>query len=394
MKKIEPLFYPDDFDRIYLKYFKKLKDENKLKYDPSGWLNTISFSADTYLFPDVNKHTSIVPYYTDYYDQLYPFKEPIGRLLSEWDNHHFEMNEFTLCSSVTIGSLAILSMFSKSNIQNIFFETPAFYASINQARSLGLSYQLVPTYQSEQFKFILDFQKLSLKSPIVIWLTQPRMSLGLNQDVKHIQELYSKLPEDSYIVIDEASEQFFPSHLNAITTEKYPRIIKIRNIYKGLGINGVRMSYISHNASLREFIQREIENFQGALDYYSLIHTENWSNNISQFKTMLEVANSQTKNLRIDLSRTFDDEFITFSRLVNGYVGSMSVDFSNFKSPHRINREKLLKYCFENGISIIVGATMKFACHEQKEFVRINFFKPRTEIESATELISNYLKSK
>lgn len=392
MDKIDKNFLPDDFDRIYQKYFKKLKETNTLKLDPSGWLNTFSKAAENYHFKQEIYNKPIVPYYSDYNDQLSDYKESIAKLLNRWDNHQYSQDNFTLCSSVTLGSMVVLSALFKRNISTIFFETPAFYASISQAKSLGMKFKLIPTYFGDNFSLNLDLQDIRQNAPFILWLTQPRMSLGINQDSISIQNLYKQIPENCFIVIDEASEQLFPSQLCDITSDKYPRIIKIRNFYKGLGINGIRLSFIAHDASLREDIQRELENIQGAIDYFSLVNTLNFSNEIDKFIMMLKIANEQTSSLRISLQKEYQSELLVPSALVNGYVGSVSVDFSKFSSGYRKNREDLLKYCFENGISIILGATMKFAYDEKREFIRINYFKSQYEIATALQIISTYLK--
>ena len=390
MEEWEKKFMPDDFDRIYQKYFKRLKESNNIKYDPSGWLNTISKASELYSFDGKISPKDIVPYYSDYYDQLSFYKDSISKLLTAWDNYKYPSDEYTLCSSVTLGSLIVLSVFAKRNIRNVFFETPAYYASINQAKSLGMNYFTIPTYRDQNFDLNINIEEIKKAGPCIIWITQPRMSLGLNQNPEAISELYSRLPENSYIVIDEAAEQLFPSRLSSLTVEKYPRIIKIRNIYKGLGINGIRLSFISHARSFQAEIQRDLENFQGAVDYFSLLNAADFGTNIERFKLMMTIANEQTTSLRKNISRVFENEFISFSKLENGYVSSVCVDLSKFEYGYRTNRENLLKYCFNHGIPIILGATMKFAYHEQREFIRLNYFKPAAEIEGAMKIISNY----
>ena len=384
-------FLPDDFDRIYQKYFKRLKENNELKFDPSGWLNTQSQASDLYAFNKEFTGKTVTPYYSDYSDQLNSYKASISKLLFAWDNYHYPNNEYTLCSSVTLGSLILLSVLSKRNIQNVFFETPSYYASINQAKTLGMNTYLIPTYANENFSLKLNFSDLNNYKPYILWLTQPRMSLGINQAQETIMKIYDSIPKDCYIVIDEASEQLFPSNLSVFSPDKFPRILKIRNFYKGMGVNGIRLSFITHCQSFQKEIQREIENFQGAVDYFSLLNTTYYGENIDRFKLMMSIANEQTTSLRREMSRRYGGEKLSFSTLENGYIGTFAVDFSSFPFSYRVNRENLLKHCFQKGVSIILGATMKFAHHEQKEFVRVNYFKSSFEIEGALEVINNYL---
>jgi len=50
--------------------------------------------------------------------------------------------------------------------------------------------------------------------PVVYWLTQPRMSLGFDQDVTHVEKLLAHLSPRDFLVIDEATEQRCPSVLH------------------------------------------------------------------------------------------------------------------------------------------------------------------------------------
>jgi len=385
-------FDPDDFDRIYTKYFKKLIETGSVRFDPSGWLNTISNASSEYQLSNISKKDLLVPYYSDYHDQLKPQKSNILALLSKWDAYEYEFDELTLCSSVTLGSYIVMSTLAKKGIKTIFFETPAFYASINQAKSLGLTCIQIPTYLERNFALTIPTQTLEKYQPYAICLTQPRMSLGMNQKIEFVDQLYSKLPEDSYILIDEASEQLFPSHLHSFNVRKYPRVIKIRNIFKGLGINGIRLSYIAHQSSLRQDIQRELENIQGAIDIYSLDASYQLSKEQHRFQTMLEIANKQTIELRKSIERLFSGREISVSPLVNGYVGTISVSFEHFPYGHKKNRELRLKHCFNDGIPLILGATMKFAKHPNREFIRLNYFKHRQVLEKSVESILKFVQ--
>ena len=392
MKEWEKQFMPDDFDRIYQKYFARLKQSGSVRFDPSGWLNTFTEASNLYEFGKNISGKEIIPYYSDYHDQLSAHKESITKLLSVWDNYKYSNDEYTLCSSVTLGSLIVLAALMKKNVRTVFFETPAYFASISQAKSLGMNSHLIPTYLDQNFSLKLNLNDLKNEGPFVLWVTQPRMSLGINQDFQGLKDIYNKMPEDSYIVIDEATEQLFPSQLREFNPDEFPRIIKIRNFYKGMGINGIRLSFIAHHKSLQSDMQRELENFQGAIDYFSLSNITHHSQNIDRFKAMMDIANQQTKSLRSNIARRFENEFITVNKLENGYIGSISVDLSGFKENYRTNRENLLKYCFEHGMPIIVGATMKFAYHDQREFIRINYFKPAQEIEGAMEILTQYFE--
>ena len=108
---------------------------------------------------------------------------------------------------------------------------------------------------------------------------------------------------------------------------------------------------------------------------------------------MFNVSNQQTTTNRRKITRLFESEHLKFSELQNGYIGSLSVNLAKHKYGHRKNRENLLKHCFANKTPIILGSTMKFAIHEQKEFIRINYFKSFNEIEKAVRVINSFVNS-
>lgn len=60
-------------------------------------------------------------------------------------------------------------------------------------------------------------EELKLKK--AVWITQPRFALGINRNKKNIREIINHLNSQDYLVIDEATEQLFPSFLNEFNCE-------------------------------------------------------------------------------------------------------------------------------------------------------------------------------
>ena len=381
MSDIEKLYFqynscfsPDDFDRINIKYFSKLRDNGDMSTDPSGWLNTTPIAAN------IINDNNYIPYYSDYNYQLKKSKNQILELISAWEHYRYDYDEITLCHSVTVGLVIALSFFKKLGIKNIIFETPAYFSTISQAEHFGFKTLLFPTYLDTNFFFDISADLIKQLSPCAIVLTQPRSSLGLNQDSNHIQDIYSRLSPKDYLLIDEASEQYFPSVLNSINIHEFENVIRIRSFIKGMGLNGIRLSFMMHSKNIRPEIQNHMEVFQGAIDYYSLNTIFNLSSDIDKFKSMLAIANQQVIELRQKVERALLGSQIIASKLVNGYMGSLSLNFNDFTGPILRKRENLLKFCYANKMPIIIGSTMRFSKHEKTEFIKINYFKSTYEI--------------
>ena len=147
-----------------------------------------------------------------------------------------------------------------------------------------------------------------------------------------------------------------------------------------MGLNGIRLSFIMHSKNIRPEIQNHMEVFQGAIDYYSLNTIFNLSSDIDKFKSMLAIANQQVIELRQKVERALLGSQIIASKLVNGYMGSLSLNFNDFTGPILRKRENLLKFCYANKMPIIIGSTMRFSKHEKTEFIKINYFKSTYEI--------------
>jgi histidinol-phosphate/aromatic aminotransferase/cobyric acid decarboxylase-like protein len=377
-------FKDDDYSELNIKYFKELREEKKMVADPSGWTNTYSnienFNAK------FTKEYQI--YHTDISNQLLEKKKFIIDLLSEWDSYSYSNNNITLCHSVTVGSVITMAFLISKGVKNILCETPNYFATLSQAKSMGLNIQRIPTYYDTNFQLNIDDSLLMNTSPCAIWLTQPRTALGLNQNPEHIKTLLSKLSDKDFLIIDEATEQMFPSILSSLSPQKYPQIIKIRSIFKGLGINGIRLAYISHHDSFREEMADEMEIFLGALDIYSLNHAVELAKDISKFKVLLSVANEQVIKLREKAEKSLMGSNCELTKIENGYIGAAIIKFESNDSTN--NRKKLIEYCTKEKMPVILGASMGFPIHNNMEFIRLNYFSRDYNIINGLKILSNF----
>ncbi len=386
MKYGTNLFDKDDYEKNHNKYFKELREKNSMVSDISGWMNTSS-NALSYLNSNDNK---LNRYYIDVGENIAD-KKIIVDLISMWDDTIYNNNEITLCHSITSGLLVILATLKEKGVKTVIFETPAYFATISQAQSLGFEVEKVPSYFHNNFEYTIRHNFIKKKSPCCIIVTQPKMSIGLNQKYEFIKDLYSQLSENDYLIIDEATEQTFPSRLNKLNVKKLKNIIKIRGLMKPAGINGIRLSFICHHESLRRRIQANIENFQGALDYNSLCLGIDIAKNVELYKLLLSTSNQQVINLRLKVEAACLGTFITPSKLENGYVGLLALNFSSINLNYDDQQKKrLLEYCRVHRVPVILGASMKIASHTSYEFVRINYFMTEHSILTGIDILSKF----
>ena len=195
------LFRANDFDAVYYQFFEQIWDSGNVYADPSGWRDTESLAAN--LLPI----TKIVPsqlgrYYLDEDTTLGVLKEQILELLGLWEKRKVEWQEVTLYNSASTATAAVLVALKRLGVRTILFETPAYSVTINQAKHGSYKIVLCPTYFRDEFA-LGDPAFPKTAHPIALWLTQPRMSLGFNQDIASIEKLRTRLSADDFLVIDE-----------------------------------------------------------------------------------------------------------------------------------------------------------------------------------------------
>jgi len=387
MMEFKEYFREDDYDRINEKFFNEIRKNGLVKADPSGWLDTVAKSYE-YIQDIVFNFKSVQRYYADESLNLKSYKEEILDLISLWENRKYKYDEVTLCQSATAGSLITLGVLKNMGIKNIIFETPCYFASVEQAKVLNFNCILHPTFLSEDFMFNISPKTIEKYTPCALWLTQPRMSLGYNQNLSHISDLLNNISDKNYIIFDEATEQYFPSHLSGFNPDSRTNIIKIRCMFKGTGLNGIRLTFILHPENLRDSMVNYMDIFQGALDYFSLSIASKISKNHLKFKTMLDVSNSQTTGLRDSAEKLFSNKKLDLSKLVNGYIGCAILNMNDLKGTHNEKRENFLKYCQQKKVPIILGASMLFSFHENIEFVRLNYYNREHNIIEGLKVLS------
>lgn len=383
---MDKLFENDDYSELNIKFFKALRENADMAADPSGWIDTFSNVAKIYKSFD----QSVQGYTIDLYNQLNNKKKYIRDLFSEWDIYSYSHDNITLCHSTTVGSAIVLAFLVSKGVKTIISETPNYFATYYQAKTMSFDIIRVPTYYDSDFRLIIGEKLVKENSPCAVWLTQPRTALGINQEPATVMKLLELLSEKDFLIVDEATEQFFPSILSSFNPEKFPKIIKIRSMFKALGVNGIRLACILHHSSFRSAISGEMEIFLGALDVNSLHHAVELAKDISRFRLLLSIANQQVISLREKAEKLLRGTHCALSKIENGYIGSLIIKFPEKKYNHSHYRTKLIEYCAGNKVPVILGAAMGFPRHEYFEFVRLNYFNRDYNILTGLKIISTF----
>lgn len=377
-------FRKDDFFELNKKYFDKILRDGKDYLYPSGFLNASTRAIEKLHDITINKY-DFVEYRNDSTSNTSEYKTIINKLFNHWDAYNYTVDELTICHSVTVGSIAILNYLYSCNIRNVIFETPAYYATMMQAEQMGLNVIKIPSYYDSNFCSPLQIQK---DQPLAYWITQPRISLGANQDAAYIERIVNSLRDIDYLIIDEATEIIFPSHLAYTSSYKTKNIIKIRSIFKGVGLNGARIATIIHPASIKKRLSLSLWVYQGGLDIFSL-ELMRQTCRPNYFRTMLDVSLSQVLETKKILNRHLMGSNIELSDIQNGYIGTLIFNYRNEKN-YRKNRNLLLSLLSNNRIVVTLGASMSFAFDKKREFIRLNYYMNREHLVRTVNIMKTF----
>lgn len=383
------LFAPDDFDEIEEQYFEDIRDEGAVYADPSGWQESISDAA--MFIPEMLLPASeLVNYRLDENDTLHKYKEPILELISVWEGREVHADSVTLCHSVSCATMLTLLVLKMRGVKRIVFETPAYGVTINQAKHLGLDTDLIPTYIDESFRLEKDRVRRSVNKNSALWLTQPRMSLGVDQRPEYVAELARSMPPDTFLVIDEATEQRVPSTLASLNEliPDHVELVRLRGVTKGLGLNGLRLSFVLHDSAMRTSTQEAQAIVGDSLDVFSLAVAAGLGRDSERFVRCLDIARGQVSKLRTRATRLAWGTSLRVSPLVNGYIGSVAVPLSPGDGKGRMD---LLEHCQAKRTPVILGSTMRFARSDSWEFVRVNYFSAPHHIARGIDTLVSFL---
>ena len=380
-------FKKDDFFEINKKYFSKIINDENDYLHPSGFLDTDIKTIDSLQNITINK-SNFIEYHNDSTSNILEYKSIIKSLFDNWDNNNYSLDELTICHSVTIGSIVVLDYLYKKEIKNIIFETPVYYATLIQAEQMNFNIYKIPSYYDDDF---INSLKIEEKEAKVYWITQPRISLGSNQDIRYIKSIINELREIDYLVIDEATELSFHSHLSFTSQYKNKNIIKIRSIFKGMGLNGPRISTIIHPKKMKNDLNLSLWIYQGGLDIFSLELLKKTCSNINYYKTILESSLNQVMETKKVLKRHLLGSNMELSNMENGYIGTLIFNYNNDKT-YEENRKLLLSLFSKNRLVVTLSASMNFAFDEKREYIRLNYYINQEHLVESISVLKTFEK--
>jgi len=383
-------FEPDNFDEISRKYFRDLRLNGSLYADPSGWIDTYSEAA--LQMPSISTtKDDYGRYYLDVAHTLEPHKTAILELLSQWEGTQYTRDEVTLCPSVSASSIIVLAALKALGVESLVLETPCYFATAEQAAHLNMLSNFVPTYIGNDFQMPEMVEILSKYDNIVFWITQPRASLGLNQNFDHLWGALSTLNAKSYLLIDEATDQTFPALLGLLRNHpNSQRLIKLKNFTKPMGLNGLRVAAILHDTSLKRQIATQIETFGGSIDFHSLKTIAALAGDIGRFRLMLTAANRQVIELRRQAEIWCRGTNATVLPLTNGYIGVVAYPIAKSKELFQAERHRFLAHFRDRATPVIIGPSMYFASDAPLEFVRLNYMSHPQHIIRGMEVLTDF----
>lgn len=370
-------FEKNDFDRIYATYFEDLIAQDRVAADPSGWARTepgVQMHLPVPMPPELLGH-----YVVDNRKLIAPQKDKLRRLFSDWDARDYLFDEITLAPSISAASLATLLLLRSMGVRRILFETPAYYAVLDQAELFGFETELVATHASHQYRWQPAVWAASRREACAFWLTQPRYGLGINQNASDLGALLADVGPEQFVVIDETADQSWPSVLSDFRSGSPRGLIKIRGIMKPLGLNGLRLAAILHAPCWRFKLQELLWLVGAALDRYSLVAAEEIAETPRLFATMLQSARHRIVAAQRFIAAAARGKPLIVSSMENGYLGVVEIDFA--RAARQRDRAELLSHCRQARMPVTLGPAMIFARDELRERVRLNYFMPRRDLE-------------
>lgn len=263
-----------------------------------------------------------------------------------------------------------------------------YFGTRQQAELLGLNSIRVPCFRDNLFDAgLASFQSAIMRyRRCALWLSQPRFGLGTNQGLDRIRELGRSLGAHNVLVIDEAAEQNFPSHIAAAGAMECT-LIRTRGLLKGIGLNGLRTAFVLHPSQWRARFVDTLEALGASLDRYSLTNAAALAKKPILFRSMLAHANEQVQRERRKIEVMSLGSWMEPTALENSYMGSLLLDFSALPGTYAEKRTALLNYCRDCRMPVVLGASIGFAFDDRLEAVRINYFTPSDNIQRSTQIL-------
>lgn len=385
-----PRYAKDDYEDVNAEFFNDILRTKTWSSLPAGWHNPKSIAAETFQLQQASFGDGL-QYALDESFALGDLKEAILNVLGRWEARALAWEELTVCPSVSTANLVVLSALKARGYRHICFESPAYFATPVQAEMLGFEVQRASGTRANDFDIpVSTFVESFSGTRKALWLTQPRFGLGTNQDLTKLRELASRLSPDDVIVFDEAAEQMHPSVLSALGPTSCA-VLRTRGLMKGIGLNGMRLAAILHPDDWRDVLELMLEPCGASLDRFSLKNFATFAESPLLLPSLLDTANRQASRLRKEAELITLGTWAKPTPLINGYIGSVMLDFRGLPGDYASKRHAFLHYCREQHMPVVMRASIGFPHDDTWEAIRLNYFTPDENVaRSAETLVSAY----
>ncbi|MCM5554141.1 aminotransferase class I/II-fold pyridoxal phosphate-dependent enzyme [Pleomorphomonas sp. NRK KF1] len=385
--------YAEDFDDVADR-FKGIVASASWIAQPGAVMDTVVPTAASY-DPLIMTADQLCGYRTDTGDVIYEEKMIIGGAISAFEKRDVPLNEFTMAPGVSSALMCVTSYLKYLGVSEVIFELPSYFASIEQAELLGLNVGLFPSSPRNGYRITANdislIDRLS-SDPIALIVTQPRYGIGYNRSPEEIENLRTALRPGDILVIDEAADQSVPSPLGSINLDGPVRIIRVRGLTKGLGLNSAKVAAILHPASARSYFSEIVDVIGCALDAAALRVITDLARRPQRYLDLLFSAQSFVIEQYNTLRRATSGLPVSLAPIESGYLATAYFpntnggDFEEFRS-------NFLEVAVNIQLPIVRGSSLYFPYDGTGEIIRINYFTTRENIIASGRAFETLLTS-
>lgn len=380
--------FEDDFHSIRSKYFSDIM-KNKNWHAIPGGIQDMSIPEYNSLTPiNISSNDEFKGYKYD--DNVnFTYKNEIQNLLNLTENHNYNTDEFTICPSVSLGLLAAFAILKRYGINEVYFETPAYFGAVNQCRLLDIGIKFIPTLLSDNFCVKLEVLKSiinqNIDKKIAFMFSDPKFGLGIKQSQEILNFIYSLTSKNVYFLIDEAAN---------IETDKQPHInnneniIRLRGIVKGLGLNGIKVAAIFHDKKFRNDFIELLEGISGNIDTYSYKFIQSIASNAETYNLLKSEARKYIINKYTIFKQIIIRPEVILPPLDSGYIGCIGIQLpykNNNVTPENYSefKHRILTHAKEIKVPLVTGAALYFPYDLKYEWIRVCYFSSVDNIEKS-----------
>ncbi|MDO4535200.1 MAG: histidinol-phosphate transaminase [Clostridium perfringens] len=179
----------------------------------------------------------------------------------------------------------------------------------------------------------------------IIWLCNPNNPTGTIFKAKELEDFLEKVPQNVYVVIDEAYGEFvndrdYPNSINLM--KKYKNIIILKTFSKAYGLASLRVGYGIADERLVDFIDRVINPFD--VNAFAQVAAIEAIKDREFLKEVKEFIISQRQFMINELKKIGIDSVESHSNFILAHVGN--------------NEGKIASYLLENGYLVREGSKL------------------------------------